>query len=139
MYIAFSPKGTSKLLFFQNGLAVNQYVYRDECLTKSLVPFLRKHHSDGRFVFWPDLASPRYAKTVLEFLQAENVPFVPKSINPSQRAKSSPNRRFLGYFEAESVWEWLVGSKHHRANHPDKMGAAKSKQKDFPTNLYSCA
>ena len=34
----------------------------------------------------------------------------------------------------------MIG-RHQRANHPDKMemGVAKSKQRDFPTTLYSCA
>ena len=35
-----------------------------------------------------------YAKTVLEFIQAENVPFVPKSLNPANVPKVRPIEDF---------------------------------------------
>ncbi len=68
VYQAISTRGRSKALIFKSGLAINQFVYRDKCLKKSLIPFLRKYHSHDRYVFWPDLASVHYARTVQDYL-----------------------------------------------------------------------
>jgi hypothetical protein len=43
VYQAISTHGRSKALFFKSGLAIKQFVYRDKCLKKSLIPFLRKY------------------------------------------------------------------------------------------------
>ena len=62
IYVCFSEKGISKPYFVPSGVAVNQKVYLEECIKKKLIPFIAKHHSDGEYVFWPDLASAHYAK-----------------------------------------------------------------------------
>jgi transposase len=104
VYVAISPRGISKPVFFKSGLAINANVYRDECLKKSLVPFLRKHHRDNRFVFWPDLASAHYAKTVQVYLQGEKVTFVPKSLNPANVPKVRPIEDFWAVLK-QKVYE----------------------------------
>jgi hypothetical protein len=83
VWIAISPKGISKPYFRNSGLAINRYVYRDECLDPFLIPFINKYHKDDIYVFWPDQASAHYAKEVQDYLNTKEVPFVPKSINPS--------------------------------------------------------
>lgn len=103
-YLAISPRGSSKALFFKSGLAVNQYVYKDECLAKSLVPFIKQQYPDGGYVFWPDLASSHYAKTVQEYLNAQNVHFVPKNINPANVPKVRPIEDFWAVLK-QKVYE----------------------------------
>jgi|LakMenE18May11ns_1017448.scaffolds.fasta_scaffold9790835_1 hypothetical protein len=104
VYVAISPRGISQPIFFRSGLAVNQFVYRDECLKGSLIPFLRKHHSKGGYVFWPDLASAHYAKTVQDYLHSENVIFIPKSMNPANIPKARPIEDFWGILK-QKVYE----------------------------------
>ena len=103
VYLAISPRGYSKPIFFNSGLAINQFKYRDECLKESLIPFIRKYHSVDRYVFWPDLASSHYAKSVTSYLKTKKIPFVQKKLESCKLAKSSPNRRFLGNLETKSV------------------------------------
>lgn len=104
VYVAISPRGISKPLFFKSGLAINAEVYKNECLSKSLIPFLRSHHSDKKFVFWPDLASAHYAKTVQEYLHKKKVNYVPKSINPANVPKVRPIEDFWGVLK-QKVYE----------------------------------
>ena len=79
VYLAISPRGYSKPIFFNSGLAINQFKYRDECLKESLIPFIRKYHSVDRYVFWPDLASSHYAMSVTSYLKTKKIPFVQKN------------------------------------------------------------
>ena len=69
--------------FKQSGLAINQQVYQEECLEKILLPFLKEHHADGKYVFWPDKASSHYAKKTQEYLEQKKIPYVPKERNPT--------------------------------------------------------
>ena len=57
VYLAISPRGMSRPIFFRTGLAVNQNVYREKCLKLSLIPFIRDKYRHRPYVFWPDLAS----------------------------------------------------------------------------------
>jgi hypothetical protein len=77
-------------------LAINQFVYRDKCLKKSLIPFLRKFHSHDRYVFWPDLASAHYARTVQDYLKSQRVPFVQRKLNPANVPKCRPIENYWG-------------------------------------------
>ena len=56
VYVCFFEKGISKPYFVPSGVAVNQKVYLEECIKKKSIPFIAKHHSDGEYVFKPDLA-----------------------------------------------------------------------------------
>jgi hypothetical protein len=87
VYLAISPKGVSKPFFVPSGLAVNQKVYLESCVKKVLEPFIRKHYKQGKYVFWPDLASSHYAYTVQDYLKEKNINFVPKWLNPANVPK----------------------------------------------------
>ena len=82
VYVCFSEKGISKPYFVPSGVAVNQKVYLEECFKKKLIPFIAKYHSDGEYVFWPDLASAHYAKSVIAYLREKKVHFVAKIDTP---------------------------------------------------------
>ena len=47
VYIAISPRGVSEPFIQPSGNAVNQFIYRDNCLASILLPFIKKYHSDG--------------------------------------------------------------------------------------------
>ena len=96
LYIVISDKGISKPWFKPSGLAINQEVYQRECLQKILIPFLKQHHSDGKYVFWPDKASSHYAKKTLTFLESQNIPYVPKDRNPTNLPQCRPIEDFFG-------------------------------------------
>ena len=63
-------------------MAINQEVYHDECIIKRLIPFIQEYHRDGKYVYWLDLASSHYAKSVTDWLEQQKVPYVPKQMNP---------------------------------------------------------
>ncbi|KAJ3661692.1 hypothetical protein Zmor_006079 [Zophobas morio] len=83
LYTVVSNRGVSEPFFKESGLAVNQEVYKNQCLAKILVPFINKYHSDDNYIFWPDKVSSHYAKSVTAFLESKNIPFVPNNVNPT--------------------------------------------------------
>lgn len=96
LYIAVSDKGVSAPFFKTSKLAVYQDVYKNDCLRPILIPFIKKYHKIDKYVFWPDKASSHYARCVVDFLTAENVPFVPKSRNPTNLPQCRPIEDFFG-------------------------------------------
>ena len=51
VYIVISPRGVSVPFIQPSGYAVNQFIYRDNCLASSLLPFIKKYHPDGNYIF----------------------------------------------------------------------------------------
>lgn len=94
VWFCFSEKGMSKPFFLQSGLAVNQKIYLEECIKKKLIPFIEEHHSDGQYIFWPDLASAHYAKTVIAYLREKKVNFVEREDNPANLPETRPIENF---------------------------------------------
>jgi hypothetical protein len=94
VWVAVSPRGMSSVKFFKSGLAINQYIYRDECIRKRLIPFINKYYRDGKYVFWPDLASSHYANSVHADLRDKKVNFVQKQDNPANVPKVRPIEDF---------------------------------------------
>jgi hypothetical protein len=72
----------------------------EECIKKRLVPFIEAHHSDGQYLFWPDLASAHYANSVTDYFDEENIHFVAKSDNPPNVPECRP---------VEDFWSILKG------------------------------
>ena len=105
VYLCFSEKGISKPFFVPSGLAVNQHIYLEDCIKKILVPFINEHHSDGEYLFWPDLASAHYANSVIDFLKAQNLNFVEKLDNPPNVPECRP---------IEDFWSILKGKVYER-------------------------
>lgn len=97
LYVVISEEGISKPIFRVGGNAVNAQTYVDDCLRGALLPFIEAHHADGNYVFWPDKASSHYAKTATDFLTANRINFVPKSMNPTNLPQCRPVEDFFGY------------------------------------------
>lgn len=113
VWLAISPKGMTKPVFSQSGLAVNQTMYRDQCLKPKLIPFIRKHYQTDDFIFWPDLASAHCPKSVQEYLEGENVPVVPKEVNPANLPQVRSIEDFWAYLK-RIVYEGDWSAKSHQ-------------------------
>lgn len=94
VWAAISKKGISSVFTCPSGLAINQDIYREECLKRRLLPFIHKHHSQDEIIFWPDLASSHYAETVCDFMIEKKIPFVEKYENPANLPECRPIEQF---------------------------------------------
>ena len=101
VWICISVRGVSSVFFVPSGMAINQEVYLKSCIQRRLIPFINAHHSDGNYVFWPDLASAHYAKTVVDYLNEKKVKFVQKSENPPNVPEARPIEDFWGLIKGE--------------------------------------
>ena len=81
VWLSMSPAGLIQFYIVTIKMTVNQKVYLEECLKKRLLPFIKKYHKGGKYVFWPDMDSSHYANLVQEWLVKEKIPFIPKSMN----------------------------------------------------------
>ncbi len=97
---AISPKGMTDAYYVPAGLAINQHVYREECLRKRLLTFIKTKHSANKFVFWPDLASSHYAKSVQNWLDEHNIEYVPRHLNPANLPEARPIEDFWAYLKS---------------------------------------
>ena len=80
--LCFSENGYLKPFLLNKGVLMNQYNYLKECIQKRVMPFIRQYHSDNNNIFWPDQARARYAKSVINYLNKNNINFVLKNNNP---------------------------------------------------------
>ena len=69
---------------------MNQYSYLKEFIQKRVIPFIRQYHEDNNYLLWPDQARAYYAKSVINFLNKNNVNFVCKNDNPINVPKCRP-------------------------------------------------
>ncbi len=108
VWICISERGISAPIFRKSGLAVNQSAYL-EIIKRGLVPFINKHHSDGEYKFWPDLASSHYAKVVVEYFRARKIKFVEKFENPANVPEARPIEDFWSILKGK-VYEngWIA-------------------------------
>lgn len=115
LYIAVSERGISKPFFMRSGLAVNQYTYREHCIKRRLIPFIKKHHNDNQYLFWPDKASSHYAKLVTDYLDARNINYVSKDRNPPNLPQCRPIEDIFGHLST------LVYARGWRAENCDEL------------------
>ena len=45
-------------------------------------PFIRERYNDDNYALWPDLASCHYSFETIEYLESQNIIYVPKDDNP---------------------------------------------------------
>lgn len=80
---------------------INQTVYKNECLKKRLIPFINKHHEISDVLFWPDMATSHYAKTVTEWMDSQNLKYVPKKDNAPNVPQCRPIEKFWALCKAK--------------------------------------
>ena len=51
VWIAISGSGMSEPYFRKSGYAIDQHVYRDECIELYLLPFIEKYHKEDYLCF----------------------------------------------------------------------------------------
>jgi len=83
--------GKASNFFATNGV-LNSDTYITECLRKRLLPFLQFHL--GSTIFWPDLASVHYSRKTRNWLEANNVSYVAKDMNPPNVPELRPIERY---------------------------------------------
>ena len=78
---AISKNIISKIEFLDQ-VMVNQGVYV-KLPKKTLRSFIFKNHqSFQNVVFWPDKATGHYARSIADWLESENISYIPKDENP---------------------------------------------------------
>lgn len=90
VWMAMSSKGVSDVYIHKSKQAIRQDTYLNECINKRLLPFIEQYHFNGNYLFWPDLASAHYSKSVQERLNEKNVPFVIRKDNPPNVPQARP-------------------------------------------------
>ena len=84
-----------------SGMAIDQKIYLEQCISKRLFPFIQKHYSKEKYVFWPDLASSHYAESVMDYYIENSINFVEKYENPANCPELRP---------IEDFWSILKGA-----------------------------
>ena len=90
VWMAISAKGVSNVYVHRGKQAVDQKIYLKECINRRLLPFVDKYHSNGNFLFWPDLARSHYSKIVQQRLNEKNIPYVSLVDNPPNVPQARP-------------------------------------------------
>ncbi len=94
VWVAISENGRSKAYLAPKNCATDSKLYSKECIEKRLVPFLKKYHEDGRYVFWPDLATAHYAKNTIAIFNKFGIKFFERAHNPPNVPQLRPIEKF---------------------------------------------
>lgn len=108
VWLAISSRGHSTAFICPSGNSVNADIYEKQCIRSRLVRFIREKHSDGNFVFWPDMATAHYAANVIAAYNELNIPFIPKDKNVPNVPQLRPIERFWRNLKRnvyENGWE----------------------------------
>jgi len=108
VWIAISSKGLSKPFIVPSKTAIDQEVYKKECLQPRLIPYIHANHQEGTYKFWPDLASSHYAESVMDFMIENKIDFVEKCENPANLPEVRPIEDFWSILKGkvyENGWE----------------------------------
>ena len=105
VYIVISPRGVSEPFIQPSGNAFNQFMYRDNCLASLLLPFIKKYHSDGNYIFWADLASSHCAEHAIDFLCENLVHHIDKKDNTANLPEARPIEDFSAQVKKQSLRE----------------------------------
>lgn len=113
---------------------VNGEIYRDKCLKKVLIPWIKNNYNIDEIIFWPDMATSHYKADVCELLESENIRYVKKSENAPNLPQARPIERY--WFLCKSQYSklrkkpdnirkfrhiWNKISKHVMENHGDTL------------------
>lgn len=131
VWIAISEQGSSQPFFaLSKHETINSEVYINECLQSRLLPFISKHHRDGGYTFWPDLARAHTSKAAIAWMK-DNVQFVPPETNPPNVPQARPIENFWGCL-SQKVYEggWQAKTKE------DLMRRIKQKLKEFDKDFF---
>ncbi|RWS00481.1 uncharacterized protein B4U79_08326, partial [Dinothrombium tinctorium] len=92
-----------------------------------------KYHSDGKYIFWPNLAPAHYARDTINVLNDENIKFLNKADNPPNVPQLRPIELFWHHLKTK-VYENDFSVKN--IDHLKQRIRLKLEQ--FPPNGYRC-
>ncbi|KAF2889410.1 hypothetical protein ILUMI_16762 [Ignelater luminosus] len=95
VWLAISSRGHSSAFIYPSGNSINGNIYEKYCVRSRLARFIRNKHSDGNFIFWPDMATAHYAANVIAAYEDLNINYVSKEKNVSNVLWLRPVERFL--------------------------------------------
>ena len=113
VWVAISDQGISEPFFQRSGIAVNKEIYSKNCISERLLPFIQQNHSDGHYLFWPDLASAHYARLTMDTFAELAIKVVPKENNPPNVPQLRPIEDFWGLLK-DRVYKNGWKSETHR-------------------------
>ena len=96
IWLVVSSKDVCEPYIHRSNGFINANVYLNQCVKSKLILFIKKHHANDDFIFWPDLARAHYSKEVLTYVDEASVPIIPKTINPLNIAQGRPIEDFWG-------------------------------------------
>ena len=102
VWIAISNQGISRPFCREwvHG-AVTGEIYANDCLKKRLKPFIDMYHSNGHYLFWPDLASCHYSAVSRKAMDDLDIHYVDKEMNPPNCPQLRPIENFWGLLKQE--------------------------------------
>lgn len=131
VWVAISPSGHSRLYFAPRNCSITSEVYSNECISKRLVPFIKKYYPTGKYVFWPDGASAHYAKNTINTFNRQNINFIPRDENPP----NIPQLRQIEVFWAHLKTK--VYDKDWKAkNYEHLISRIRSKMREFSPEYF---
>ena len=94
VWMAISEKGISKPYIKSTRGAMDMELYCKKCIRPRLQNFIKKHHSDGNYIFWADLATSHTGGTTTRFLRKLKIPYIPVFENPPNVPQMRPIETF---------------------------------------------
>ena len=84
-------KPNIEVFFILTDIAINQLIYLEQSVQKTLIPLINEHHSNGKYLFRFDLANIHYEKiSVMYYMDGNKINFVKKLENLQNVSKSWP-------------------------------------------------
>ena len=99
VWVAISRFGRSAPFFQIRGGTMDAKTYSKECLNKRLVPFLKKHHSDGQYILRPDGATAHYEKLAINAYNHNNIKYLKRNENPPNVPQLRPIEKFWAHLK----------------------------------------
>jgi hypothetical protein len=130
VWIAMSARGLSDPFILKSGTAINASLYIKECLNERLIKFIAQHHSDDKYIFWPDLATSHYANLTKAEYSRLKIKVVPKVLSPPNvpQVRTIENfwsilkrRVYLNGWKAESDKDLIIKIKKELKNMPTNV------------------
>lgn len=82
----------AKTPVFVTTKTMDSKLYKEECLKKRVLPFIKAH--EGPVKFWPDLASCHYSREVVQWYRDNGVDFIEKELNPPNCPQFRPIEKY---------------------------------------------
>lgn len=77
VWVAISEQGLSAPLFWISIHAINDEMYRNDCICDHMQPFIEELYGEEEIISWPDLARAHYACAIVDLLDELDVPYIP--------------------------------------------------------------